>query len=128
MGFLITNFSKYSVNESETYNIDNVFSDLRSDEVYVDVDKIKSLFSSIGDGIYNISPSSHLNYNTKEYTNEVDIELEEGSNGGISLQEWSAIESILKLMVGKNGFDDYFINSSHNRVTLTFDFTLPLGY
>jgi hypothetical protein len=128
MGYLITKFSKYSVNEGETYNIDNVFSDLGSEEVYVDIDKIKSLFSFIGDGIYDISPSSYPDHSTGEYTNEVEIEFEEASNGEIPLEEWNEIDNILEPMVGKNGFDDYSINSSHNRITLTFDCTLPLGY
>ena len=123
----ILNFSQY-ISESEKYTtkISKISED--GDEVLVFTDNIKSLLSFVGNGIYDIKCESLLSPQTQEYTNSVVVEFEEGAIGNISLEEWNKVSVLLDSFVGKDGFEEYIINSSHNKVTLEFTSDMSMGW
>ena len=111
-----------------THSFEPIAEIIEGEEILVNLDVIEKLFGYIGDGIYDISVDSIYSHQTGEYTNTVEIEFEENTNGNISMEEWNQAEQILEEYVGNNGFESYEIIPSHNKIVLEFAEDLPLGY
>ena len=102
-------------------------------EIKVFIDEIKELVGFVGDGVYDINYDS-LNlsgkwkgFNEDEYQNEVNIHFEENAWGGIDLEEWKKLESILDKYVDNGQLQDFNLNTSHNNITLVFDSDYQMG-
>ena len=114
----------------EQYGNNTILSsvDDQNEEILVYTDKIKELFSFVGEGIYDISVVSNFSPQTKEYRNEVIITFIEESTANIYKRDWDRVEEILNNMVGKNGLDDFYIKASYNQLILIFNEKYQLGY
>lgn len=97
-------------------------------EVLINTARIKEMFSFVGDGIYDIKYSSFLNKTTNEWSNEVIIEFNASSTGNIDHSTWDQLNNMLESMLGKNGFIDYNIIASNNKVILDFTEMYQMGY
>jgi hypothetical protein len=97
-------------------------------EVLINTARIKEMFSFVGDGIYDIKYSSVLNKTTNEWSNEVIVEFNATSTGNIDHSTWDKLTDMLESMLGKNGFIDYNIIGSSNKVILDFTELYQMGY
>lgn len=131
---LIIRYSDF-ITENNTFEGNNFsYIDEENKEIRVNTNKLKELFSFVGEGIYDISVETKvgggnigkemIQYNS----NFVYMVFNEDASGSINMETWKKVESILDPLKGNDGFDDYTINSSHNQLILEFDQKYPLGY
>lgn len=97
---------KQFLNENSTTENEIIFSDIDDGEVRVYEDKLRELFSFVGDGIYDID------YDLKH--NHVWINFYPSPIGHIELSDWNKVDSILKDYIDKygetNGLENYKIS------------------
>lgn len=97
------------------------FSKIGDKEIIISENDIKELLSFVGGGV------DWIDYQPK--SNSVKVWFNEESIGGISLDDWYKAKKLLISLKGKNGFNDFIINSSYNNIELIFDFQeYPIGY
>ena len=94
------------------------------DVIVVVSDKIRELLN-VAEGINELEVSSSEPYKN-EFQNEVFITYYENAWGGIDLDEWSNLKSRVEKLVGKNGLEDFDIDTNRMSLTLTFNHELPL--
>ena len=114
----IKNFGQF-LNENIDKN-EIIFCDILDDELRVYVDKLRDLFSFVGDGIYDID------YDLKH--NHIWIDFYSNMDGRIELSDWNKVDNILENYIDKygetNGLEIYKISF---RLDLYFNDDYKMG-
>ena len=109
-------FVKTKIEEFLNESIDlskKSISEIIDDTIVVYKDRIEAIFHFVGEGVHDIVFEPELN--------EVTIEFDENVRHGVFLDEWDDAKYILDGMKGENGFDDYILKPSYNKIVLFFD-------
>jgi len=131
--YILENLQKYDIDINDIYTPDEI-NDMDTNVIsYIDgvigfiavvPEKIRELLN-VGDGIDEIDVSSSEPYKN-EFQNEVFITYYENAWGGIDLDEWNNLKNRVEKLVGRNGLEDFDIDTSRMSLTLTFNHELPL--
>lgn len=101
------------IKKFESFNSEEHISRIEGETIYVLKNQLDNLFNNVGEGIEHDD-------DIQIKGNVVFVEITESAWGGTSLREWNDLDDELIKMVNKNGFEDYFINPSRNKVSLEF--------
>ena len=115
----------------ESLEINNKYlpiSTLENDEIFIHEDNIYNIFENIGEGVDDIIIDSIYSPQTGEYSNTVTIIFNSNTYGSLSTYDVNNIEEILDNYIGEEGFENYIVYPSLNKVELEFDTTYELGY
>jgi len=130
--YIIKKIKDYKLNIDDIFTeeeISDMYDKSKNDISYIDEDdnmvvvfedRIKEVLGNVGEGIEHIDSDGREIY-PSEYQNEVFVDYYEHAWGGIDIDEWNNLGIKLKTMVGKNGLEDFDIDTNNYRLTLIFD-------
>jgi len=111
--------SKVNVEKVKHHETGGEIANIVDNEQRVYPNKIRKLFSFVGDGIDELD----IDYDA----NEVIITFNDNASGSISLSEWNKAKKILVNLEKKQVIESYVVNLNKNTIILAFDEEFPVG-